>query len=140
MPNFFRTLFRRKLVIWFLISEVLRDYWLSGPYGRNWQFLWAGADVPKWVVVVEIAVFFVGIWGLFMGLLIRELPFPSLYIDPDTRQATPRYIHGSCPSSRLVLAVRDGVRCGGGLQAWGCTFPGLESLVITCEFRKFQLF
>jgi alpha-1,3-glucan synthase len=30
VPNFLKTLFRRKLVIWFLVSEVLRDYWLSG--------------------------------------------------------------------------------------------------------------
>ncbi|CAD6563802.1 MAG: Cell wall alpha-1,3-glucan synthase ags1 [Tremellales sp. Tagirdzhanova-0007] len=71
VPNFFRTLLRRKLVIWFLISEILRDYWLSGPYGRNWQFLWAAAAVPRWVIVVEITVFFVGIWGFLMGVLIR---------------------------------------------------------------------
>jgi hypothetical protein len=25
-----KTLFRRKLVIWVLASEILRDYWLSG--------------------------------------------------------------------------------------------------------------
>lgn len=31
VPNFFMTLVRRKLVIWFLISEVLRSYWLAGP-------------------------------------------------------------------------------------------------------------
>lgn len=30
VPHFLRTLFRRKLVLWFLASEVLRDYWLSG--------------------------------------------------------------------------------------------------------------
>jgi alpha-1,3-glucan synthase len=30
VPNFIKTLFRRKLVLWFLASEVLRDYWLSG--------------------------------------------------------------------------------------------------------------
>ncbi|ORX40442.1 hypothetical protein BD324DRAFT_677915 [Kockovaella imperatae] len=71
VPNFFKTLVRRKLVIWFLIAEILRDYWLSPPYGRNWQFLWAQADVPKWAVVIEIAVFFLGVWGLFMGLLIK---------------------------------------------------------------------
>ncbi|WVN90024.1 uncharacterized protein L203_105256 [Cryptococcus depauperatus CBS 7841] len=71
VPNFYKTLLRRKLVIWFLISEVLRDYWLSGPYGRNWQFLWAAADVPKWAVVVMIIIFFIGIWGLFLGILIR---------------------------------------------------------------------
>lgn len=72
VPNFFKTLFRRKLVIWFLISEVLRNYWLSGPYGRNWQFLWSLVQVPRWAVVVEIAIFFVGVWGLLMGLLISE--------------------------------------------------------------------
>ncbi|WWD19870.1 hypothetical protein CI109_104338 [Kwoniella shandongensis] len=71
VPNFFKTLFRRKLVIWFLISEILRDYWLSGPYGRSWQFLWAAADVPKWAVVIMIGIFFIGIWGLLMGLLIK---------------------------------------------------------------------
>jgi hypothetical protein len=30
VPNFIRSLFRRKLVLWFLASEILRDYWLSG--------------------------------------------------------------------------------------------------------------
>lgn len=30
VPNFLKTLFRRKLVLWFLASEILRDYWLSG--------------------------------------------------------------------------------------------------------------
>nr|KIR88547.1 alpha-1,3-glucan synthase [Cryptococcus tetragattii IND107] len=71
VPNFFKTLFRRKLVIWFLIAEILRDYWLSGPYGRSWQYLWSQAGVPKWAVVIMIAIFFVGIWGLLLGILIR---------------------------------------------------------------------
>ena len=30
VPNFYNTLFRRKLVLWFLFTLVLRDYWLSG--------------------------------------------------------------------------------------------------------------
>ena len=30
VPNFYNTLFRRRLVLWFLFSLVLRDYWLSG--------------------------------------------------------------------------------------------------------------
>ena len=30
VPNFYNTLFRRKLVLWFLFSLVLRDFWLSG--------------------------------------------------------------------------------------------------------------
>jgi hypothetical protein len=30
VPNFIMSLLRRKLVLWFLASEILRDYWLSG--------------------------------------------------------------------------------------------------------------
>ncbi|WVW86411.1 hypothetical protein I302_108457 [Kwoniella bestiolae CBS 10118] len=71
VPNFFKTLFRRKLVIWFLVSEILRNYWLSGPYGRNWQYLWNASDVARWAVVIMIIIFFIGIWGLFMGILIK---------------------------------------------------------------------
>lgn len=71
VPNFFKTLFRRKLVIWFMVAEVLRDYWLSAPYGRNWAYLWSNVQVPSWVIVILIAIFFVGIWGILMGLLIH---------------------------------------------------------------------
>lgn len=71
VPNFFKTLVRRKLVIWFLISEILRNYWLSTVYGRNWQFLWQAADVPKWSIVIMIIIFFIGIWGLLLGILIK---------------------------------------------------------------------
>lgn len=81
VPNFFKTLVRRKLVVWFLISEVLRSYWLSGPYGRNWQFLWSAVGVPSWAVVIMITVFFIGIWGLLMGILISELMCTSIRLD-----------------------------------------------------------
>jgi hypothetical protein len=39
--------------------------------GRNWQFLWQAAAVPKWAVVVLIVIFFIGIWGILMGILIK---------------------------------------------------------------------
>ncbi|QRW14378.1 alpha-1,3-glucan synthase [Ceratobasidium sp. AG-Ba] len=68
VPNFANTLFRRKLVIWFLASEILRDYWLSGPYGRNWSFLW-NAPIPKWTILVLVIVFFIFVWGIIMGIL-----------------------------------------------------------------------
>ncbi len=71
MPNFYKTLLRRKLVLWFMVAEILRDYWLSGPYGRNWSYLWSNTAVPQWAVVVMIAIFFLGVWGLIMGVLIR---------------------------------------------------------------------
>ncbi|KAI5123355.1 hypothetical protein M0805_001776 [Coniferiporia weirii] len=68
VPNFMKTLFRRKLVLWFLASEILRDYWLSGPYGRNWTFLWS-VPIPTWVTFVLIVAFFVGVWALLMYIL-----------------------------------------------------------------------
>lgn len=69
VPNFVKTLFRRKLVLWYLASEVLRNYWLSGPYGRNWSFLWNGQTLPVWVTVVLVIVFFVGVWAVLMRFL-----------------------------------------------------------------------
>ncbi|KAH9946048.1 glycoside hydrolase family 13 and glycosyltransferase family 5 protein [Epithele typhae] len=68
VPNFLRTLFRRKIVLWFLGSEILRDYWLSGPYGRNWSFLW-NVDIPKWQIACLVVAFFIVVWGLMMGIL-----------------------------------------------------------------------
>ncbi|KZT26358.1 glycosyltransferase family 5 protein [Neolentinus lepideus HHB14362 ss-1] len=68
VPNFLKTLFRRKLVLWFLASEILRDYWLSGPYGRNWSFLWNG-NIPRWQVTLLIIAFFIVVWGILMYIL-----------------------------------------------------------------------
>jgi len=68
VPNFMRTLFRRKLVLWFLASEILRDYWLSGPYGRNWSFLWS-AFIPKWAILLLVLIFFIGVWWLMLSIL-----------------------------------------------------------------------
>jgi len=70
VPNFIRTLFRRRLVVWFLASEILRDYWLSGPYGRNWTFLWNQSGlIPQWVIAILVAVFFIGVWALMIYIL-----------------------------------------------------------------------
>jgi alpha-1,3-glucan synthase len=68
VPGFLKTMFRRKLVLWFLASELLRDYWLSGPYGRNWSFLWA-TPIPHWQTLILILVFFVGVWFIIIGIL-----------------------------------------------------------------------
>ncbi|KAN0123743.1 glycosyltransferase [Russula decolorans] len=68
VPSFLKTLFRRKLVLWFLASEILRDYWLSGPYGRNWGFLWA-VPIPKWQIALLIVIFFLGVWAAMLAVL-----------------------------------------------------------------------
>ncbi|KAJ7111552.1 modular protein with glycoside hydrolase family 13 and glycosyltransferase family 5 domains [Mycena crocata] len=68
VPHFLKTLFRRKLVLWFLASEVLRDYWLSGPYGRNWTFLWS-VNIPKWQIALLVIAFFIGVWAALLLVL-----------------------------------------------------------------------
>ena len=88
VPHFLKTLFRRKLVLWFLASEILRDYWLSGvcnlsfllskidylmvmnlqPYGRNWTFLWS-VPIPKYQILILIVTFFVGVWAAMLIVL-----------------------------------------------------------------------
>ncbi|KAF8163338.1 modular protein with glycoside hydrolase family 13 and glycosyltransferase family 5 domains [Crassisporium funariophilum] len=68
VPHFLKTLFRRKLVLWFLASEILRDYWLSGPYGRNWSFLWA-VPIPKWQILILVVTFFIGVWAAMLFVL-----------------------------------------------------------------------
>ncbi|KAL1701405.1 glycoside hydrolase family 13 and glycosyltransferase family 5 protein [Schizophyllum commune] len=68
VPHFYATLARRKLVLWFLASEILRDYWLSGPYGRNWSFLWS-VNIPKWHILILIIVFFIFVWAAMMFVL-----------------------------------------------------------------------
>ncbi|KAF9464738.1 modular protein with glycoside hydrolase family 13 and glycosyltransferase family 5 domains [Collybia nuda] len=68
VPHFLKTLFRRKLVLWFLASEILRDYWLSGPYGRNWSFLWS-VPIPKWQILLLVITFFIGVWAAMLLVL-----------------------------------------------------------------------
>ncbi|KAJ3985674.1 modular protein with glycoside hydrolase family 13 and glycosyltransferase family 5 domains [Lentinula detonsa] len=68
VPNFLKTLFRRKIVVWFLISVVLQTYWLSGPYGQNWYFLW-NSDIPTWKTLLLVLTFFVGVWALMLFVL-----------------------------------------------------------------------
>ncbi|WAQ90638.1 hypothetical protein PtA15_13A37 [Puccinia triticina] len=62
VPNFTRALFRRKLVLWYLAAEILRNYWLSGPYGRNWNFLWT-RETSFGITLFLLLFFFVGVWG-----------------------------------------------------------------------------
>jgi glycogen synthase len=41
VPRFWRNLMKRKLVLWYWLSEVVKTYFLSGVFGRNMSFLWA---------------------------------------------------------------------------------------------------
>lgn len=61
VPALFQTLFRRKLVLWYLLAETLRNFWLSGAYGRTWTYLWT-QPVQPWVTAILIIFFFGIVW------------------------------------------------------------------------------
>ncbi|KAF8654127.1 hypothetical protein AX16_003658 [Volvariella volvacea WC 439] len=105
VPNFLKTLFRRKLVLWFLASELLRDYWLSGPYGRNWSFLWS-VSIPKWHILILVIVFFVGVWAAML-LILTQLSKTHTWLLPvfAVGLGAPRWCQMLWGTSSLALYI-----------------------------------
>ncbi|TIC95265.1 Cell wall alpha-1,3-glucan synthase mok13 [Colletotrichum higginsianum] len=66
IPGFYISLVRRKLVPVFFIMIIIQNYWLSAPYGRNWQFLFASQFIPGWGVVLLALGFFVVLWAIIL--------------------------------------------------------------------------
>lgn len=66
IPSFYTSLIRRNIVPWFFLTVIVQNYWLSAPYGRNWQFLFSSKYVPGWSAVLLALGFFVGIWALLL--------------------------------------------------------------------------
>jgi alpha-1,3-glucan synthase len=68
IPNFYHTLLRRRIIGWFFITVILQNYFLSAPYGRNWQYLWSSKYAPNWSIAILVLVFFIVIWILILAL------------------------------------------------------------------------
>lgn len=73
VPAFYRGLLNRRAVVWFLASVVVRDFCLSGTYGRSWRFLWASRVAPTWAVGLLVVLFFGAVWvALLRGVFFRQ--------------------------------------------------------------------
>ncbi|KAL1865860.1 Cell wall alpha-1,3-glucan synthase ags1 [Diaporthe australafricana] len=68
IPSFYKSLMRRHVVPWFFLAVVIQNYWLSAPYGRNWQFLFSSKYIPGWAAVLLAVVFFVIVWALLLWI------------------------------------------------------------------------
>ncbi|KAK3939763.1 putative cell wall alpha-1, 3-glucan synthase [Diplogelasinospora grovesii] len=66
IPSFYMSLLRRHIVPWFFLTVVVQNYWLSSPYGRNWQFLFSSKVLPGWAVVLLAFGFFIGLWCVLL--------------------------------------------------------------------------
>lgn len=63
VSGFYRSLVRRKVVVWFLVVAVIQNYFLSTTYGRSWNYLWSSDVAPAWAVAILAIIFFVGVWA-----------------------------------------------------------------------------
>ena len=66
VPSFYKSIHRRKVVMWFFVAVVLQNFWLSAPYGRNWAFLWGSEHAKAWQIVILVIVFFFVVWAIFL--------------------------------------------------------------------------
>ncbi|ROV87285.1 hypothetical protein VSDG_09894 [Cytospora chrysosperma] len=66
IPSFYKSLLRRNIVPWFLLTVVIQNYWLSTPYGRDWQFLFSSKYIPGWSAVILAVGFSVVVWALLL--------------------------------------------------------------------------
>ncbi|KAJ5907643.1 hypothetical protein N7495_000325 [Penicillium taxi] len=69
VPSFYRSVFRRKIVIWNWIVVILQNFFLSAPYGRNWNFLWISNHAKPWQILLLCVVFFGFAWIAILFLL-----------------------------------------------------------------------
>ena len=68
MPSFYRSLARRNLVLWFFVTVIIQNFFLSAPYGRNWTFLWNSQYATTWQIAILVIIFFIGVWSGFLWM------------------------------------------------------------------------
>lgn len=69
VSGFYRSLVRRKVVVWFLVVAVIQNYFLSTNYGRSWNYLWSSDIAPAWAVAILAIIFFVGVWAAGLAVM-----------------------------------------------------------------------
>ena len=116
IPSFYSSLYRRKIVLWFFVTVIVQNYWLSAPNGRNWRYLWSSQHAPAWAVAILVIVFFVGVWAAMLwilGISSKQhswiLPIFAIGL------GAPRWAQMLWGVSNIGLYVPWGTRAGGAL-------------------------
>ncbi|EPY51942.1 alpha-1,3-glucan synthase Mok11 [Schizosaccharomyces cryophilus OY26] len=69
IPAFYRSVLRRRLILWFFFASILQNYWMSTLQGRSWAFVWSPRSTNRWVTFLLVLFFYVAIWlGTIGGL------------------------------------------------------------------------
>lgn len=66
ITSFYTSISRRKIILWFFVTVLIQNFFLSAPYGRNWTFLFSSNVAPTYAVVLLIFLFFGGVWIAFL--------------------------------------------------------------------------
>ncbi|KAJ5273224.1 hypothetical protein N7478_008349 [Penicillium angulare] len=69
VPSFYKSVFRRKIVLWNWVVVILQNFFLSAPYGRNWNFLWISNHAKPWQILLLCVAFFGFAWIAILFLL-----------------------------------------------------------------------
>lgn len=68
ITSFYTSISRRKIILWFFLTVLIQNFFLSAPYGRNWTFLFSSSVAPTYAIVLLILLFFIGVWAGFLGV------------------------------------------------------------------------
>lgn len=71
IPSFYKSVMRRKIVLWFFVTVIIQNFFLSAPYGRNWRYLWSSVHAKTWMVVLLVFGFFIGVWAALLTIFSR---------------------------------------------------------------------
>ncbi|KAK5113286.1 hypothetical protein LTR85_010903 [Meristemomyces frigidus] len=66
VPDFYTSILRRKIVLWFWFSVFIQNLFLSAPYGRNWSYLFASKHISGGAVFGLVVLFFVVFWAAIL--------------------------------------------------------------------------
>ncbi|KAF1817463.1 putative alpha-1,3-glucan synthase [Eremomyces bilateralis CBS 781.70] len=71
VPSFYKSIYRRKIILWFFVAVVIQNFWLASQYGRNWRFLWTSHNTHSWQILILLLFFFLGVWAFSLWVLGR---------------------------------------------------------------------
>lgn len=71
IPSFYPGISRRKIILWFFVTVLVQNFFLSAPYGRNWSFLFSSNAAPTWAIVMLVLLFFIGVWAGFLTVFMH---------------------------------------------------------------------
>jgi alpha-1,3-glucan synthase len=71
IPDFYKSIFNRNIILWFFVTVVLQNYFLSSPYGRNWAYLWSSKYAPQWAIWLLAIAFYIGVWAGMLAIFGR---------------------------------------------------------------------